>query len=257
VLHLHELGSAEGEPLLAIHGVMGHGLRWVRLATDGVPVRRWVCPDLRGHGRSTWEPSWSIGQHLIDLVEVLDSIGPGPIDVVGHSYGANLAAHLAGAHPHRVRSLTMIDPAIHRPADQMLAMATAACSPARWGSVDDAKAARRAMRPEHAYDDCDRDVDDHIVEVEAGVFAFRLCAPAIAASWGEMTGNYPSLERFDGPVTLVAAGREQFVTAEMRQWLARDVGARVVDVTIDTSHMVYWDAFDELVAVLRSRLTTA
>jgi lipase len=236
---------------------MGHGRRWVRLADSGVPERRWVCPDLRGHGRSTWEPSWSIAQHIDDLVEVLDSIGTEPIDVVGHSYGANLAAHLAGQYPQRVRSLTMIDPAIHRPADQMLAMATAACTPMRWASIDDAKQARRALRPEHAYGDSDADVDDHIVEVEPGTFAFRLCAPAVAASWGEMTGDFPSLARFDGPVTLVAAGREQFVTDEMRAWLVRDVGVRLVDVTIDTSHMVYWDAFDELVAVLRPQLFPA
>jgi lipase len=263
VLYLHHMGDSNGRPLLAIHGVMGHGLRWRRVAAEGLPSRSWTCPDLRGHGRSPWEPPWSIAQHVDDVIEVLDFIGAAndgadkatePIDVVGHSYGANLAAHLASAVPHRVRSLTMIDPAIHRPADQMLEMATMACTPARWPSIDDAKAVRRAMRPEHAHSDSDLDVDDHIIEVEPGQFGFRLCAPAIAASWGEMANVYPSLAAFGGPVTLIAAGREQFVNDELRHWLAADVGPRLLDATIDSSHMIYWDAFDELVAVLRPQL---
>ena len=54
VLHLHRFGAADGAPLLALHGVTGHGGRFRALAERGLPERRWLALDLRGHGRLDW-----------------------------------------------------------------------------------------------------------------------------------------------------------------------------------------------------------
>ena len=50
-LHVETYGAPEGAPVLAIHGITAFGARFGRLA-GMFPERRWLCPDLRGHGRS-------------------------------------------------------------------------------------------------------------------------------------------------------------------------------------------------------------
>ena len=81
--------------MLALHGVTGHGGRFRRLAERGLPERRWLAPDLRGHGRSTWDPPWNAEQHVADLLETMDAEGVERCDVLGHSFGGLLATHLA------------------------------------------------------------------------------------------------------------------------------------------------------------------
>ena len=34
------------------------------------------APDLRGHGVSDWEPPWSLGTHVADIVDTLDALAP-------------------------------------------------------------------------------------------------------------------------------------------------------------------------------------
>ena len=59
-LHLHEWGDPGAPVVLCLHGVTGHGLRFRRLAEERLATRyRVLAPDLRGHGRSGWEPPWT------------------------------------------------------------------------------------------------------------------------------------------------------------------------------------------------------
>ena len=81
--------------MLALHGVTGHGARFRDLAERGLPELRWLAPDLRGHGRSTWDAPWGAEQHVDDLLGVLDAEGIERCAVVGHSFGGFLATHLA------------------------------------------------------------------------------------------------------------------------------------------------------------------
>ncbi len=69
VLHLNHYGAPDGPPTLAIHGVTAHGERYRRLAQEAFPERRWLAPDLRGHGRSTWDGPWTVERHVADLLE--------------------------------------------------------------------------------------------------------------------------------------------------------------------------------------------
>lgn len=138
--------------MLALHGVRNHGGRYRRLAADAYPDARVIAPDLRGHGRSGWEPPWDISTHVADLVETLDAHGVAcPVEVIGHSFGGLLACALAGHAPGRVRSLILLDPAAGLDPS---VCATAAATDlhgegrsASWGSVDEARQAWRAVRP--------------------------------------------------------------------------------------------------------------
>src|SRR5690606_34089079 len=79
-LHLETYGDPGGAPVLAIHGITAFGARFERLAGH-LPERRWLCPDLRGHGRSPSTPPWRSEDHVADLLRVLDDEGIDRIDV--------------------------------------------------------------------------------------------------------------------------------------------------------------------------------
>ena len=75
-LHVHEWGDADAPALICLHGVSAHGRRFRRLAEERLAKRfRVLAPDLRGHGRSGYEPPWNIATHLADVLETVDEIG--------------------------------------------------------------------------------------------------------------------------------------------------------------------------------------
>ena len=74
-LHVHEYGPAGSPPLLAVHGVTGHGARWAAFAEQQLAGYQVIAPDLRGHGRSTPLPPWTLEQHAADLLAVIDGYG--------------------------------------------------------------------------------------------------------------------------------------------------------------------------------------
>ncbi|MBD0339116.1 MAG: alpha/beta fold hydrolase [Thermoleophilia bacterium] len=78
---------------MCLHGVGAHGLRYRRLA-DRLPGRRLVALDLRGHGRSGWQPPWDLDTHLADLLETVDALGLERPDWIGHSFGGRLVIEL-------------------------------------------------------------------------------------------------------------------------------------------------------------------
>lgn len=113
IAFIDEGGTGSGQPtVLLIHG-FASSLRvnwadtgWVSTLT-GAGYRA-VAFDNRGHGRSAklYDPS-DYGAPLMaeDARRLLDHLDVPDAHVMGYSMGARIAAHLALAHPDRVRSL--------------------------------------------------------------------------------------------------------------------------------------------------------
>src|SRR5215469_4619988 len=126
-LHVHQFGPPDGFPLLALHGVTGHGGRWRRLAGTRLPRFRVIAPDLRGHGYSVALPPWTLEQHAADLLAVLDGFELDAVPVLAHSFGSAVALHLARLAPGRISRLLLLDPAVG--IDPALALARAGVVP--------------------------------------------------------------------------------------------------------------------------------
>jgi pimeloyl-ACP methyl ester carboxylesterase len=109
-LAVHEWGDAGAPPLALVHG----GFDFARtfdvfaplLADAGWRVVAW---DQRGHGDSDYAPLYSWETDVRDAVAVLDSIGPDPLPVVGHSKGGSLMLQLGSVLPHRVTHVVNLD----------------------------------------------------------------------------------------------------------------------------------------------------
>lgn len=120
-LHLNVWGEAHRvtpsrPPLVLLHGWMDMGASYQFLvdalaALEGEP--RWIlAPDARGFGRSAAPAadSYWFPDYLGDLDALLDRLWPeGPIDLLGHSMGGNVAMLYAGVRPARVRRLVNLE----------------------------------------------------------------------------------------------------------------------------------------------------
>jgi len=100
-------------PILMIHGFGGDGLNFVRYARAFGKGRRWLIPDLLGHGLSDrpWDFRYSVEAHAEKLIQLMDKLSFQDFDVVGNSLGGHIALFLAQKYPTRVKSLVLFAPA--------------------------------------------------------------------------------------------------------------------------------------------------
>jgi proline iminopeptidase len=99
--------SGVGPPLVVCHGGPGLWDMFGGLARELGDVRtvwRW---DQRGCGRSGGDGPYTVGWFLADLDAIVEAAGA-PVDLLGHSWGAQLALAYALAHRQRVRKLVYV-----------------------------------------------------------------------------------------------------------------------------------------------------
>jgi lipase len=252
-----QAGRGSGVPVLAIHGVKGHGRRFRRLAEEAWPGRQTLAVDLRGHGDSTWDPPWDIATHVADLLETLDAEGVRQAAVVGHSFGGCLATHLAATAPERVERFALLDPAIALPPARSTSEAEETRRDEGWPTREAARQARRADRPDHAKDVVDEDLAANLREDADGRWRFRFSRSAVVVGWSEMARPPVPLADYPGEGLLLVAGREDYVTPALRAALDRDLGPRLTVRTLDVGHMVFWDAFEATAAIVAAFLAGA
>ena len=95
-----------GDPVLLIHGGLGHGDIWAAQVADLMKDHLVIVADSRGHGRSsrTAEP---FGYDLMsaDYLALLDFIKIDKVDLVGWSDGGIIGLDIAMSHPERLDHL--------------------------------------------------------------------------------------------------------------------------------------------------------
>jgi lipase len=242
ILHTHEWGDPSERPLVCLHGVSAHGERYRKLAVERWAARfRVVAPDLRGHGRSGYEPPWDFETHIADLVDTIDSLGIEQADWVGHSFGGRLLLELASAQPERIRRLVLLDPAIQILPHIALSVAEGERRDAVYDSPEeylerrgDGPATPRELVLEDAELACERLPD--------GRLRRRTSQAAVVSIYGELATDPPAPETLRAPTLLVHAPAYGLVRDEQ---LAAYAG-RVETLAVPGMHVVMWDAFDEV-----------
>lgn len=117
-IELHWEEHGEGEPLLWIHGGMGHGADWQYVFKEPPAGYRLIAPDLRGHGAST-NPSGSFTfrQCASDLRGLLRHLGLPRIKAIGLSGGGITALHMATAEPGCMEAMVIVSAPPYFPAE--------------------------------------------------------------------------------------------------------------------------------------------
>ncbi|GAA1601720.1 alpha/beta hydrolase [Kribbella sancticallisti] len=110
-------GAAEHlPPALFVHGLGGSSLNWTTLGLLLNDTVRGLAPDLPGFGRTP--PLRGLGgitQQADVLSDLMDREFDEPVHLFGNSMGGAAAVTLAARHPERVRSLTLVSPALPHP----------------------------------------------------------------------------------------------------------------------------------------------
>ena len=102
--------GGDGPTLVYLHGFEQHPGD-APFLDDLAATRRVVAPEHPGFGASAGFERLSDLQDLILYYRAfLESLGPGPVDVIGHCLGGMFAAELAILAPERVRRLVLVAP---------------------------------------------------------------------------------------------------------------------------------------------------
>ncbi|WP_157180883.1 alpha/beta fold hydrolase [Actinopolymorpha alba] len=122
--HREARGTRRDTPVIFLHGgpgvpdLAGDTEIFGRLAADGYDV---YVYDQVGSGRSSRlaDPSgYSVGRDVADLEVIRTRIGAPRVILIGHSYGATVAAGYLVAHPERVAKAVFSSPGALDPADR-------------------------------------------------------------------------------------------------------------------------------------------
>ncbi|OFZ20404.1 MAG: hypothetical protein A2Z20_08815 [Bdellovibrionales bacterium RBG_16_40_8] len=107
----YELSGPEDAPkLVFLHGVMGSGANWQKIAKAFQKKFRVLTYDQRGHGAS-FKPldGYSTEDYAMDLKHIIDELGWDKIILIGHSMGGRNALHFAYKFPQIVLALIIED----------------------------------------------------------------------------------------------------------------------------------------------------
>ncbi|GHE97820.1 dihydrolipoamide acetyltransferase [Aliiroseovarius zhejiangensis] len=109
----HRSGNGSRSALM-IHCSLAHSGAWRGVERQLADLLTMVALDLPGHGRSAdWDGVGDFQDTAVIITEALwDQECPGPIDLIGHSFGGTIALRLAQRRPDLVRSLTLFEPVV-------------------------------------------------------------------------------------------------------------------------------------------------
>jgi pimeloyl-ACP methyl ester carboxylesterase len=105
-------GPEDGEVVILLHGFPQTSWSWrSQLEALGAAGYRAIAPDQRGYSpgaRPAEVERYAIPQLVADVIGIADAVGADRFHLVGHDWGAAVAWQVAGRHPDRLRSLTIL-----------------------------------------------------------------------------------------------------------------------------------------------------
>jgi pimeloyl-ACP methyl ester carboxylesterase len=105
-IHMYYAVYGRGDPILLIHGGLGHADIWANQVKDLMTDHMVIVADSRGHGRSTRnEQPYSYDLMASDYLALLDYLKVDKVALVGWSDGGIIGLDIAMKHPERLSRL--------------------------------------------------------------------------------------------------------------------------------------------------------
>ncbi|WP_442602245.1 alpha/beta fold hydrolase [Paenibacillus sp. KN14-4R] len=111
-LHVPVYGTHNQTPVVLLHGTAAYHYCWRHVALQMSSSYRVYCPDLLGAGFSDKpkDALYSKRAQSLRIISMLKSLDCGPVHLVGHSLGGEIATHVALEAPDQIKSLALIAP---------------------------------------------------------------------------------------------------------------------------------------------------
>jgi pimeloyl-ACP methyl ester carboxylesterase len=251
-LHTTTIGE-QGSPIVFLHGLFGQGRNWTQIAKAFAADHRSVLVDLPHHGRSPW------AEHF-DFLEIADQVAAeleadGPVTLVGHSLGGQVAMVLALRHRELVERLCVVDvsPVAYRTGDEFAGyiQAMQGLDLAALEQRSDAEEALEAAVPNTTVrgfllQNLRREGESWRWQVNLDVLGEEL---AELTDWPEdqLSGSSP----YDGPVLWVAGARSDYVREEYAEAMDRWFPNNRRVTLKNAGHWVHSEQPEVFVEVLR------
>jgi pimeloyl-ACP methyl ester carboxylesterase len=109
---VYDAREPDGLPVLCLPGLTRNHRDFADLAQHLSARHEVLAPDLRGRGRSSWDPDpshYELLTYVRDAWSLLESVGVSRACIIGTSLGALMAMVMAAEHPDRVAGIVLND----------------------------------------------------------------------------------------------------------------------------------------------------
>jgi pimeloyl-ACP methyl ester carboxylesterase len=107
------LDVGEGPPLVCVHGSLCDFRIWSCVLGPLSKKHRVIAVSLRHFFPEHWDgvgDTYSIAQHVDDVIVFIEKLGAGPVDLMGHSRGGHVSFRVAQQRPDLLRKLILAEP---------------------------------------------------------------------------------------------------------------------------------------------------
>jgi esterase len=107
------LEVGEGPPLVCVHGSLCDFRIWFCVLGPLSRKHRVIALSLRHFFPEHWDgasATYSIAQHVADVIAFIERLDSGPVDLMGHSRGGHIAFRVAERRPDLLRRLVLAEP---------------------------------------------------------------------------------------------------------------------------------------------------
>ncbi|RTM10380.1 MAG: alpha/beta hydrolase [Bradyrhizobiaceae bacterium] len=109
-----DVGDDRGRPpLVCVHGSLNDFRVWGCVLGPLTQQRRAIVVSLRHFFPERWDgvgDTYSIAQHVQDVIAFIEKLDLGPVDLMGHSRGGHICFRVAQARPDLLRRLVLAEP---------------------------------------------------------------------------------------------------------------------------------------------------
>jgi pimeloyl-ACP methyl ester carboxylesterase len=108
-----DIGRSDGPPLVCVHGSLCDFRIWNAVLGPLTRRHRVIAVSLRHFFPEHWDgvgDTYSIEQHVLDMIAFIEQLSPRPVDLMGHSRGGHISFRVAQQRSDLLRKLILAEP---------------------------------------------------------------------------------------------------------------------------------------------------
>jgi pimeloyl-ACP methyl ester carboxylesterase len=247
-----DTGNPSGPPVVLIHGYTDNARDWVPLMPYLSTRFRLILVDIRGHGQSSKpECCYTRLDFAYDIKLLLDSLGIGRADIVGHSLGSIIAQTFAEFWPEKTRRVVLIASTGGRPPGM---------APPKFDFAGEIRKLKEPIEPDSpfmiAWWDSPTPVDPDFIRrqrKDAAGIPLRVWLAVLDQGlpsdnlYGDLQSTLPRLK---APTLLIWGSKDPIMEEPMRKTLVDALPSAQVKVFEGLGHNPFWEDPRQVAAVI-------